>query len=148
MKNLILKEFCFIVLNPKIFSYFLLNVIYFPQFNEKNNNTSSLPPFLQGEKYYLIRRRDFQENIHPSLCLDFSSKYRWEFWQIQSSRRCDICNPVLKIDETFYEQAESALYIFVLKGQTTIKSAADKDEFMSVARTLDIILNLEDEVGK
>jgi len=56
-------------------------------------------------------------------------------------------NPVLKIDETFYEQSESALYIF-LKGQTTIKSAADKDEFMSVARTLDIILNLEDEVGK
>ncbi len=38
--------------------------------------------------------------------------------------------------------------IFFLKGQTTIKSAADKDEFMSVARTLDIILNLEDEVGK
>ena len=63
MKNLILKEFCFIVLNPKIFSYFLLNVIYFPQFNEKTIiHHPSLPYF--REKNIILKEGGIFKKIY------------------------------------------------------------------------------------
>ena len=35
--------------------------------------------------------------------------------------------------------------IFLFKGQTTLKCAADKEEFASIAKTLEITLSIEEE---